>query len=502
MCSVRSCQENVADDDTMSTEDLLEAFRRKKAQAAQQSAKEPKEADADASATAPAKQRRDEAPPASEEPAPAGAPDAQAPSKDHPAPRGPAGPRTPATPPPKVDAPDAEKPSDPMPPAAAKTNKGPGPEAKEPQPTPDPEPEPEADASPGPEGPGAGEAEAEQPVSSPVRPPPEHGTASGPEPGPEPKDATEEPAPGHEDAQEPEGEADETPPPSRASSRPPQGLPSDDPVVDVAHRHRASDPTPVTAGARSLAPMDPSLGLAHRLERDHLVTRQKDSIYYHIAVGVALLGLTLLAVDRLVFALQGNILLGGVRLTWIAIIIAVLGAVAAPTLWFTLKERTLAVRFAASQEEEWERAAARVRLMMTLRWVGLGVAAAGPLVVVIAGAVQADERVLPLAYTGFALLAAGLILAVVAYFMHHLSIRDYIQTTVLWILERTGLPHRDASATDAPEASEASVDPRIPEVLRTLDGLLSQLPDSAVAKFMQTPEAKAYLELMDSMPEA
>lgn len=506
MCtSHRSKASTVGDDDVVSTDDLLEAFRRKKAEAAAAggSASSHDSSRGEDGTDDSADENIPDAPTTST--TPTGPADRPLYSAKAPLPRGPAGASVgvpddaPGKPSPEPEEPEAS----PAPKDEASTA-GDEP-AKEPTPAPsipdDPPPEESTTQEPDSELPAtepASRADADPEPSTSANDPEAEagmertaGTDSRHEPLNPPEKVPEEEAPAspsEEVPATPPNESAETAteqPEAGASVPVNQTVPGADRVVDATHRPRSPAP-----GTRTLAPLDPALGLANRIRQDALVTRPAWAVGRYAALMVTALGLLLLTLDRYMVAVAGHVVIGGIRLTGIAIALTAAAGLTAAILWFMAKERQVTVQFASSQADEWRRAESRVRLFRILRWVGLGLMAGGPLVAIIILAASPTPSNGIYGILGMAVLGVGAFLAVASHFMHHIAVRNYIQTTVLWILERTG---------GAVEGT--AQDPRVPGVLKSLDGLLAELPDSAVAAFMQTPEAKAYLELMDSLPE-
>ena len=216
-----------------------------------------------------------------------------------------------------------------------------------------------------------------------------------------------------------------------------------------------------------------------------------------IALGVLVLGLLLFVMERRLTWQTGDIIvLGGLgmRLVIVAWILIVLGGGAFAAFWLYPPARTLAVRLAPSQEEEWERVREEARMWNLLQWVGFGLLVGGLLLGAIAYSALPDSQVV--AGAGFLIFlgVAGGGLLFAAWSRRHTLHRLYIQTLVLSRLENTGLGPGASQAL--PEVVKEN-DERVAPVLRALDDLLGHLPDHVVQQFLSSDEAQAYLELIE-----
>ena len=282
---------------------------------------------------------------------------------------------------------------------------------------------------------------------------------------------------GHEDApiDDPEASAgrDGGPlgegPATSATSPPPPGTPrptaSSSPSPSLAPA--ATPPAPSSAlevhrpaglssapGA-TLSPLGPTLRLSDALLKDVRVSVKGSPALRAAGILVLLLGLLLVAFDRRTVAnggATGLLLPAGAAL-------AVAG-------------------LAANQQEEWRRVQTEARHVTTMWRVGLALAIAG-LLAVVAGYALPNLAVWAF---GAATAAVGLALLAIAQVRRGLARRLYVQTMVLSGLEAAGLGGPDG---------------RVQPVILALDGLLGALPEAEVQRFLATPQAKAYLELVD-----
>ncbi|MEA3189430.1 MAG: hypothetical protein QOD77_12 [Thermoplasmata archaeon] len=234
-----------------------------------------------------------------------------------------------------------------------------------------------------------------------------------------------------------------------------------------------------------------SLRLSERLLADRRIAVR--GLRQGRIAGAALLltGLALLLVERY-YASRGPgvVVLAGVPLLPTATALALLGAALMVLFTFVPTRPSLPVRLAASQGEEWDRVQGELKavgLRVPIGWavVVLGVLLAAAALTVWAGKPASRYG----AGLGLLVAAAGLGLLLHALAKRAALHRLYVQTLVLSSLERTGLGPQQAR------------DGRVAPVLQALDQLLGALPESTVRRFLATPEAERYLELMDELAQ-
>lgn len=234
----------------------------------------------------------------------------------------------------------------------------------------------------------------------------------------------------------------------------------------------------------ALTPLDPAIGLAQRLRQDRLVTvpaRPWPRIAALAAAGLSLL--------LWVFALRASALGRPwpgpgmpATITWFLLAAAALGAL--PVMARAWPTREMHLPLASTQQEQLVRVEAQARAMRLLIAGGLLGAIGGLAVLALAFRfAPVQDWTLPVGL-GSLLLAGGAVAAIVGV-ARWLPVRMlYVQTLVLQRLESLGL------------GRQLGMDPRTAEVLAALDGLLGELPESAVREFLSRPEAEWYLELI------
>lgn len=246
-------------------------------------------------------------------------------------------------------------------------------------------------------------------------------------------------------------------------------------------------PAVQSTGPMALTIASPGLNLSSRLLEDRFVSRSGNRTGVAAGLVLTLLGLGILVLDQALLA-QGIVVLPlNYDLSSIGVALAGLGLLVAIPFLFLPRRRSLRVRLAATQQEEWARVKAEAAELR--RWTVVGALAA---VLGLAGAAAAYSLVAPpnsgVIAGALALLAiGGTILLAWAASRRSLVQRLYVQTLVLSRLEQTGL------------GPAAEPDPRIAPVLRSLDRLLGALPESAVRRFLASDEATQYLELIDDL---
>lgn len=260
------------------------------------------------------------------------------------------------------------------------------------------------------------------------------------------------------------------PPASTSAHAPPS--PSGSALAPAAPRSAGLSTSP---GA-TLSALGPALRLSDALLKDRRVSVQGSPALRGAGVVVLLLGLALVAFDRKL-AQAGEpvreVLLAGLGLAGLGCLLVLLG------MTFP-RNRRLAVRLAASQREEWTRIQGETKRLTVLSRLGLGLAVAGLL------GVAAAYSLASLALWALGALAAAAGVALLAYALVRRGVarRLYVQTLVLSGLEASGV-------------GGGAPDGRVQPVILALDGLLGALPEAEVQRFLATPQAKAYLELVD-----
>lgn len=231
-----------------------------------------------------------------------------------------------------------------------------------------------------------------------------------------------------------------------------------------------------SAPGATLSALGPALRLSDVLLKDAKVSVKGSPGLRAAGTLLVLLGLAGIVLDARAKALGAPVpeyLLAGLGLALAGCILVVVG------LNYP-RNRRLAVRLAASQRDEWRRVQAESgRLAWTAR-LGLAATVAG--LAILAGAYTV--RSMPLLALGACVTAGGAIALLVAQVRRGLARRLYVQTLVLSGLEASGL---GASAPDE----------RVQPVILALDRLLGALPESEVQSFLASPQAQAYLELVD-----
>ncbi len=231
-----------------------------------------------------------------------------------------------------------------------------------------------------------------------------------------------------------------------------------------------------TAPGATLSALGPALRLSDALLKDRTVSVKGSPKLRAAGVVLVLLGLGLLVLDRRAAAFGADVpeyRLAGLGLAAVGCVL-VLAGMAFP------RNRRLAVRLAASQREEWKRVQGESRRLVWMTRAGLGLAVAGLLGL---AAAYTLKSLAGIGLAGFAA-AAGLALLAAAAIRRSVARRLYVQTLVLSGLEASGL-------------GGAAPDERVQPVILALDRLLGALPEAEVQEFLSTPQAKAYLELVD-----
>lgn len=242
---------------------------------------------------------------------------------------------------------------------------------------------------------------------------------------------------------------------------------------------------PAVQDAGALTAAAPALNLSDRLLADRFVAARGSRRGVAAGIATALLGFVALA-------LGGTEPWHGAGLPrwWdaAALALAALGIAMALLSLVVPRSRSLRVRLAATQREEWARVQGEADRLRGLALAGGGLAGAGLLVAAAASRLLGDGAA-ALYVTGGGIAMAVFGLAVLAWASARRSLvqRLYVQTLVLSRLEQTGL------------GPAAQPDPRVAPVLRALDQLLGALPESAVRRFLASDEAAQYLELIDEL---
>lgn len=239
---------------------------------------------------------------------------------------------------------------------------------------------------------------------------------------------------------------------------------------------------PASSPGATLSPLGPALRLSEALLKDTRVSMRGSPRTRAVGVALLLLGLALAVVERRQAALDAPVpgLSPVTTLGLAAALLVVVGALTAILGILWPRSRRLAVRLAASQGEEWKRIQAETRRLQVQARIGLAFSIAG--LALIAAAYSLASLAVLLA--GGVLAAVGLPLLAIAQVRRGLARRLYVQTLVLSGLEASGI------RSGAP-------DDRVQPVIIALDRLLGALPEAEVQAFLATPQARAYLELVD-----
>lgn len=283
--------------------------------------------------------------------------------------------------------------------------------------------------------------------------------------------------------------------PLPASPSPPAPAPSPGPLA--LQPAAPSQPRAVAEIRPGTPPGSPltvqSLRLSDRLLADRRIAVRGLRPGRLAGAGVLLGGLALLLLERYLATragATGPVVVAGVPLLALSVTLALAGALLLAVFSFFPLRPSLPVRLAASQQEEWDRLQAEMQALgwrLPVAWalVALGVLAAAVAMTLWKGLPASRYG----AGFGLALALAGIVLLVHTTAKRAALHRLYVQTLVLSSLERTGLGPQQAR------------DERVGPVLQALDQLLGALPESTVRRFLATPEAERYLELMDELAQ-
>jgi hypothetical protein len=243
----------------------------------------------------------------------------------------------------------------------------------------------------------------------------------------------------------------------------------------------------VQGGEVALSASSPALNLSSRLLEDRFVSRAGNRTGVAVGVVLALAGLALIVADQALLSRGIAFAPLNTDLSSIGVLGAALGLVVAVPFLFFPRRRSLRVRLAATQQEEWARVKAEAAVLRKRSIAGAVTALAGLTLSAASYALIAPPEGGYLAGV-LALVALGGT-AVLAWAAARRGVvqRLYVQTLVLSRLEQTGL------------GPAAEPDPRVAPVLRSLDKLLGALPESAVRRFLASDEATQYLELIDDL---
>jgi hypothetical protein len=231
-----------------------------------------------------------------------------------------------------------------------------------------------------------------------------------------------------------------------------------------------------TSAGATLSPLGPTLRLSDALLKDRKVSLRGSPRTRVVGVTLFLLGLGLAVVERRQAALGAPVEGLGIA----AVLLAAIGIVVAGIGLVWPRSRRLAVRLAASQKEEWKRIQGETRRLQVQGRVGLALSILG-LLLMVAGYALLSLGIL---VAGAGLSLIGIPLLVVAQVRRSLARRLYVQTLVLSGLEASGI-------------GGGAPDERVQPVIIALDRLLGALPGAEVQAFLATPQARAYLELVD-----
>lgn len=282
-------------------------------------------------------------------------------------------------------------------------------------------------------------------------------------------------------------------PPSATGSGPavaPENAPAGGPAAstttptDVTPNAAPGAQLTVPAGPGALSALGPALKLSEALLADRIVTVRGLPAGRIAGLALVLVGLALAVLDRRAAFIAGtSVLIAGIPFLFVAIAIVLLGGALAGLFVVVPSQRRLAVRLEPTQAQEWTRIQKQAKGLRVMAQAGAGAAIVALLVAAAVYAV-APEGGLVGAAAGLALFVAlaGALVAGAAVVRLGLARRLYVQTLVLSGLERTGL-----GATDA----------RVAPVLLALDELLGALPADKVQQFLSSPQAQAYLDLID-----
>jgi hypothetical protein len=244
---------------------------------------------------------------------------------------------------------------------------------------------------------------------------------------------------------------------------------------------------PAVQGNTSLTASSPALNLSDRLLDDRFIASRGSRRGVVAGSALVFAGLATIVADQALLSRGVVVTPADTDLTSLGLVAAALGVVLAVLFLFVPRRRSLRVRLAATQREEWARVQAEAASLRRKSIVGAAVAVTG----LAATAVAYSALDQPVAgYVALLLLlaaAAGLGTMLWAVARRGVAQRLYVQTLVLQRLEQTGL------------GPSAESDPRIAPVLRSLDKLLGALPESAVRRFLASDEASAYLDLIDEL---
>lgn len=243
--------------------------------------------------------------------------------------------------------------------------------------------------------------------------------------------------------------------------------------------------TAIAPRGGNLTALQPGLGLSERLLADTTVTVRGNFMARTIGAVTVALGLLLLVLERRGARIADAS--ASPAVLWIGSILVFLGLGAFIAFLLYPPARTLGVRLAASQQDEWKRVQDEAKTLHLLLLLGVGLLAGGLLLAFVAYAFFPSGQFVAGAGLGIVLALVGAVLGIVAWSRRGAVHRLYIQTLILSRLEQTGL-----GVSSGPTRDE-----RLGPVLQALDKLLGHLPESTVRAFLQSEQAQAYLELID-----
>ncbi len=239
-------------------------------------------------------------------------------------------------------------------------------------------------------------------------------------------------------------------------------------------------------GLTPLLPTEPSLGLAAILERDAVLNVPKGRLWQLIAAGCGLFGLFLAVVGAARHRAGIDVpLVGPIRLAHLGLILAMLAVWAFLTIRTVAGDKVLRIPLAPSQGDQWEEVQSQARLMQFGQWIGMGGAVAGLGILALSLRFIPGGGVVVGAGLGGAMAVGSLALILFMEARRGPLRQVYVQTLLLSRLEEAGV------------SSKLALDPRTAEVLRAVDRLLADLPESAVRRFMSTDQAQKYIELVE-----
>ncbi len=294
------------------------------------------------------------------------------------------------------------------------------------------------------------------------------------------------------------GKAPEEPTPEEPE--PPASLPAEPAPVEpapakpegpAAEAPRTTTPEPEEqeseeddASSVALGPASPLLDLQDDLLQFPILGRKGSRLGRGFGIFFLALALVALAANRRERLLQDFTTVQGYGFLHLAGLCLVLGIILVAVFLFVPASK-LRVKFHEDQDAEMRQVHTMSTENMVIGLVGIGFLMVGPLAVAVLYHTQSNVDMLHVgALAGISIL--GLLMMLVARARRPVLQRLVAQTYILQWIESSGIFDEESATSD----------PRVVHVLEALDQLLGSLPDADVKRFMATPEAQDYLDLI------